>query len=254
MRMRGVVLTAVFVGLLGYTSWVTLASDVRLRPYLLGLRAGTWGGQILVDLAIALGLVCTWVAQDARRRAVPAWPWVLATAAVGSLSPLLYLVFRERRGRVNDRATRAAADREAADREPGSGPAAGARQETVPARLTCAIVHVGDMRRAVAFYRDQLGLPLKFESSQWTEFATGPTTLALHAGEAASETAGPSVVAGHCRPGLRVPDLDAFHARVVRQGVPCMRLPQETFGVRMAQYRDPDGLTISVSEERRNAC
>jgi catechol 2,3-dioxygenase-like lactoylglutathione lyase family enzyme len=43
-----------------------------------------------------------------------------------------------------------------------------------------AIKFVGDMDKAVKFYRDTLGLKLKFESPGWSEFVTGETTLALH--------------------------------------------------------------------------
>ena len=32
--------------------------------------------------------------------------------------------------------------------------------------------------------------------------------------------------------------------------VPCIQAPKEDFGARIAQYLDPDGLAISVSEER----
>ncbi|MFQ5630242.1 MAG: VOC family protein [bacterium] len=39
-------------------------------------------------------------------------------------------------------------------------------------RVNYAIVFVSDMKRAASFYRDVLGLPLKFESPVWTEFAT----------------------------------------------------------------------------------
>jgi catechol 2,3-dioxygenase-like lactoylglutathione lyase family enzyme len=42
------------------------------------------------------------------------------------------------------------------------------------------IKFVADMNKAVTFYRDVLGLPLKFESPGWSEFVTGETTLALH--------------------------------------------------------------------------
>jgi catechol 2,3-dioxygenase-like lactoylglutathione lyase family enzyme len=42
------------------------------------------------------------------------------------------------------------------------------------------IKFVGDMDKAVKFYRDVLGLPLKFESPGWSAFVTGETTLALH--------------------------------------------------------------------------
>jgi catechol 2,3-dioxygenase-like lactoylglutathione lyase family enzyme len=38
------------------------------------------------------------------------------------------------------------------------------------------------MKQAVAFYRDVMGLPLKFETPGWTEFATEGATLALHGG------------------------------------------------------------------------
>jgi predicted enzyme related to lactoylglutathione lyase len=59
------------------------------------------------------------------------------------------------------------------------------------------------------------------------------------------------VPAGRCRPGLSVPDLDEFHKRMVENNVPCIQEPKQAFGARIAQYLDPDGLAISVSEERR---
>jgi lactoylglutathione lyase len=119
-------------------------------------------------------------------------------------------------------------------------------------RVSYAIVFVSDMNRAVSFYRDVIGLPLRFESPGWTEFATDGATLALHA----SERSGPAendplrTPAGQCRPGLSIPDLDAFHARMVERSVRCIQEPEEIFGARIAQYVDPDGLTISVGEER----
>jgi catechol 2,3-dioxygenase-like lactoylglutathione lyase family enzyme len=122
-------------------------------------------------------------------------------------------------------------------------------------RVNYAIVFVSDMKRSVPFYRDSLGLPLRFESPGWTEFATDGATLALHAsGPAALGATGPGPEpAGRCRPGLGVPDLDAFHRRVVEKGVRCIQEPKEVFGSRVAQYADPDGLVISVGEERRTA-
>ena len=57
--------------------------------------------------------------------------------------------------------------------------------------------------------------------------------------------------AGRCRPGLTVPDLDALHSRMLQHEVPCIQEPKEVFGARIAQYLDPDGLPISISEERR---
>jgi lactoylglutathione lyase len=120
-------------------------------------------------------------------------------------------------------------------------------------RVNYAIVLVGDMKRSVAFYRDVVGLPLKFESPGWTEFATDGATLALHASEGAKSPPDDphKIPTGRCRPGLSVADLDEFHRRMVDRGVPCVQEPKAVFGARVAQYLDPDGLAISVSEERR---
>jgi lactoylglutathione lyase len=120
-------------------------------------------------------------------------------------------------------------------------------------RVNYAIVFVSDMGRAVAFYRDTLGLPLRFESPHWTEFATDGATLALHhTGGASPRAGGPGEPgAGSCRPGLQVADLDEFHRRMVAHGVSCVQEPKAAFGARVAQYADPDGLVLSVGEERK---
>jgi lactoylglutathione lyase len=119
-------------------------------------------------------------------------------------------------------------------------------------RVNYAIVFVSDMARAVTFYRDVIGLPLRFESPGWTEFATEGATLALHQAEggAASSAVSEHLAAGQCRPGLSVPDLEAFHQRMQSHGVRCLQPPKDVFGSRVAQYADPDGLTISVGQSR----
>ena len=118
-------------------------------------------------------------------------------------------------------------------------------------RVSYAIVFVSDMRRSISFYRDVIGLPLKFETSHWTEFATDGATIALHKSEGEGAREDPlAVAAGRCRPGLAVPDLEAFHRRMEELKVPCVQAPKDVFGARIAQYLDPDGLGISVSQER----
>ena len=47
-------------------------------------------------------------------------------------------------------------------------------------RLNYAIKFVSDMDAGVRFYRDTLGLTLRWASPFWSEFETGETTLALH--------------------------------------------------------------------------
>jgi lactoylglutathione lyase len=118
-------------------------------------------------------------------------------------------------------------------------------------RVNYAIVFVSDMQRSLAFYRDVVGLPLKFDSPEWSEFVTEGATLALHRSEHASAGEdGSDPPAGRCRPGISVRDLDAFHDRMVEHDVICLQQPRDLFGAKIAQYLDPDGLAISVSEDR----
>lgn len=120
-------------------------------------------------------------------------------------------------------------------------------------RVSYAIVFVTDMKRSVAFYRDVVGAPLKFESPGWSEFATDGATLALHhAGSGRGQAAETEeTAAGQCRPGFAVPDLDRFHERMLSHHVRSVQEPKTVFGARVAQYADPDGLIFSVGEERQ---
>jgi lactoylglutathione lyase len=119
-----------------------------------------------------------------------------------------------------------------------------------PMRLNYAIIFVSDMQRSISFYRDVLGLQLKFESPDWTEFATEGATVALHLSKDALSTNAYLEAPGSCRPGFGVQDLAAFHERVTELGVTCAQEPRNVFGTLIALYRDPDGLPISVAEHR----
>lgn len=112
----------------------------------------------------------------------------------------------------------------------------------MPARLTYTIKFVADMDSAVRFYRDVLGLPFKFQSPGWSEFATGATTLALHA---ASE----KNPAGKVQLGFAVPDLDQFYREMTAQGIQFTRPPESVEGSRVARFLDQDGVECSVSGE-----
>ena len=119
-------------------------------------------------------------------------------------------------------------------------------------QLAYAIVFVSDMSRAVSFYRDVLGLSVRFETTHWTELATEGATLALHLAEHRAPDRAPAQgePAGRCRPGLSVENLDVFHAKMLASNVACVQEPKQVFGARIAQYLDPDGLVLSVSERR----
>jgi uncharacterized protein DUF2834 len=53
----------------------------------------------MVDLTIALSFVLVWMWRDARRRGISLVPYVLLTATLGSVGPLLYLVVHGRDAR-----------------------------------------------------------------------------------------------------------------------------------------------------------
>jgi len=114
-------------------------------------------------------------------------------------------------------------------------------------------VNVSDMSRSVAFYRDILGLSLKFESPGWSEFQTGATTLALHqkrarvGGEGGAPT---EPLAGTCSIGFSVEDLEATHRELAARGAQFVLAPTEQVdeGIRLAVCVDPDGLAIAFAE------
>ena len=110
-------------------------------------------------------------------------------------------------------------------------------------RLSYVIKFVADMDRAVTFYRDTLGFPLKFQSPGWSEFISGETTLALHAADADHP-------AGSIRLGLQVPDLQAFYEEMTARGICFTMPPTMQFGVLLAEFMDSEGAEVSVSGEQ----
>ncbi len=112
-------------------------------------------------------------------------------------------------------------------------------------KLDYAIVFVADMSKAVAFYRDVLGLPLRFESPHWTEFANDGSTLALHPASADSP-------AGTAQLGFHVDNLDQWHQKLAAAGVRCLSEPRtEEYNLRQAVYCDADGLRFTLAETRK---
>ena len=109
----------------------------------------------------------------------------------------------------------------------------------MPTAMTYVIKFVGNMDEAVRFHVAQLGLELKFQSPEWSEFKTGQTTLALHKSD-------PAHPAGTCQLGFGVPDIDDFYAQRVAQGVFSVEAPRTLHGQKLAKLRDSDGAEFSV--------
>lgn len=118
-------------------------------------------------------------------------------------------------------------------------------------QLDYAMVIVSDMQRSIEFYRDRLGIPLKFQSPDWTEFLTGTTTLALHGGGVVQENRkDQSKYAGTCSIGFNVEDVESTYQELQTKGVKFVMPPtqREGEGIKLAVCTDPDGLPISFAQ------
>jgi catechol 2,3-dioxygenase-like lactoylglutathione lyase family enzyme len=119
-------------------------------------------------------------------------------------------------------------------------------------RLDLVFYWVSDMERAVAFYRDVLGLELlRQDSATWAEFDAGGRRFALHlAGD------GQPVRAGGATAVFAVGDLDRAMAELSSRGITSVHEGDVEGYARFASFLDPDGNTIQLIEyaPRFTAC
>jgi predicted enzyme related to lactoylglutathione lyase len=109
-------------------------------------------------------------------------------------------------------------------------------------KFAYVILCVADMGRAVKFYRDTMGLPLKFESPGWSEFVTGETTFALHPPSAENPP-------GNIRLGFNVADLQAAYKDLSAKGVKFTMPPtKQDFGGTLAELLDSEGAHVVLGE------
>ena len=111
------------------------------------------------------------------------------------------------------------------------------------------IVFVSDMQRSVTFYRDVLGLPLKFTSPGWTEFNTGATTIALHTTRGDGLPQHSLTGAGNAQIGFIVDDIQSAYEALMAQGASFSLPPQkQNSGAVLAVLQDPDGFGITIQQ------
>ena len=99
-----------------------------------------------------------------------------------------------------------------------------------------------DMDRAVAFYRDVIGLKPRFSSPMWSELTFGDVIVALHGGGGD----------GLRKTGLhfRVDDLNSAAREVERGGGRVTREPEDRAGepIRLAEVVDTEGNVFGLTE------
>jgi len=102
-------------------------------------------------------------------------------------------------------------------------------------------VGVVDFPRALAFYRDTLGLALLFadEGFQYARFQAGTVPFAIAAGPDAAKGRAATI---HTGIGFCVPDVDAAYRALAAKGVHVTMTPQkQPWGGYMAMFADPGG-------------
>jgi hypothetical protein len=117
------------------------------------------------------------------------------------------------------------------------------KEAGMEAKLTYAIKFVADMDRAVRFHRDTLGLALKFQSPEWSEFATGPVTLALH-------LANEKNPAGGVELGFAAKGLKGIYEQRQKNGIRFTAEPKPLHGILLANFLDSEGAECSLSDDQ----
>jgi catechol 2,3-dioxygenase-like lactoylglutathione lyase family enzyme len=102
------------------------------------------------------------------------------------------------------------------------------------------IIYVKDFARAVKFYTQTLGMPLRHSEEGWAALGDGDTELDLHGGRTKKAREGEFHV------GFRVDDLDATVAALKARGVKVGKIGSPCEGLRYAGFTDPDGNQLSV--------
>ena len=112
----------------------------------------------------------------------------------------------------------------------------------MPPILRYVVEFVADMDRAIRFYRDSLGLPVRSQSPQWSEFSTGEITLALRL---ASEANPPGTI----QLGFSAADLSAAYQALVQCGVRFTQPPtRDDLGRMTAEFLDSEDAPCSMGE------
>lgn len=94
--MRLAVLVVAFLAFTGWSLSVAMGSGPLGFVTLAGREP--WAAQMLVDLSLALFVAWSWLRHDAKAHGIAAWPYLVATLALGSIAVLAYLIHRELKG------------------------------------------------------------------------------------------------------------------------------------------------------------
>jgi catechol 2,3-dioxygenase-like lactoylglutathione lyase family enzyme len=116
------------------------------------------------------------------------------------------------------------------------------------------VLFVEDLDRALAFYVDKVGLPVRFQDKGYAELAAEGSKLALLARSRVAELTGdahtgrPASGAHEGSVTLLVEDVNRVHRELAGRGVDFLGAPKDRpWGQRSAFFHDPDGHLIEIA-------
>lgn len=116
------------------------------------------------------------------------------------------------------------------------------------------VLFVDDFDRALTFYSEKVGFPVRLRAEGYAEFAIEGAKFALLARSRVSKLAG-DAHAGRPAPGAHesavtflVEDVDRTYRELSGRGVPFLGTPQDrAWGQRTVYFQDPEGHLVEVA-------
>ena len=111
------------------------------------------------------------------------------------------------------------------------------------------ILSVSNLEKSVSFYQNVMGFDVTFKSSEVCTINFGTTELVLQ--PTTEELADSRPIKHGCALNFKTGDLAAACAALKKQGAPMLVAPRQGHFGMYAQFVDPDGHIISISERKK---
>jgi len=117
-------------------------------------------------------------------------------------------------------------------------------------KLDRVILSVSDLEESVSFYQNVMGFDVTFKSSEVCTINFGDTELVLQ--PMTEELADPRPIKHGSALNFKTDDLAAACDALKKQGAPMLVAPKQGHFGMYAQFVDPDGRIISISERKKS--
>jgi catechol 2,3-dioxygenase-like lactoylglutathione lyase family enzyme len=125
------------------------------------------------------------------------------------------------------------------------------QEERMFKRVDDIFFNVDDIDKAVAFYRDRLGLPVKYQSADWVELDAGNVTIALRRYGSGPEGRPELGVGEGATIVFEVDDIQATKAELEGQGVKFVGGVFDYGAVKLAAFQDLNGNVLQIYQHVR---